>query len=228
MGTPAWLYYLFGLLMLAVAVHGLALLIVSVPTRQFVGRDVDIAHIFMGVSMAGMFVGRWAFGPRAIWELIFAVLLIWFVTRTLQSVQRWGVHLPHEAVHATMSLTMLFMYWYPVGASGSGASMSMSMSASPTTAKLDPGLGFLLAVLFFVSAVFTLASPVKGASHHGTHVPVYAISNVAASSGSAPGLGVVGKPPVGPVETLITAPWLEDASHVLMCIGMGFMLILML
>ena len=31
MGTPAWLYYFFGLLMLAVAAYGLALLVVSVP-----------------------------------------------------------------------------------------------------------------------------------------------------------------------------------------------------
>jgi hypothetical protein len=226
MGTPAWLYYLFGLLMLTVAAYGLALLLVSVPTRQFVGRDVDIAHIFMGVSMAGMFVGRWAFGPSAIWELIFAALLIWFVARTLQSIQRWGLHLPHEAVHAVMSLAMLLMYWYPVGASGVGAPTAMAMSASSTTARLDPGVGLLLAVLLLASAVFTLASPAKGASHHGTHVPFYAIDGMAPSP--APGLALEGKPPVGAVETLITAPWLEDASHVVMCIGMGFMLILML
>ena len=53
-----------------------------------------MAHIFMGVSMAGMFVGRWAFGPSAIWELIFAALLIWFVARSLQSIQRWGLTSP--------------------------------------------------------------------------------------------------------------------------------------
>ena len=88
-------------------------------------------------------------------------------------------------------------------------------------------MGLLLAVLFFASAIFTLASPVKGASHHGTHVPVYVTGSVATSP-PTPGLGVGGKPPVGAVETLITAPWLEDASHVVMCIGMGFMLILML
>ncbi len=105
--------------------------------------------------------------------------------------------------------------------------MSMSMSASPTAAKLDPGLGLLLAVLFFASAVFTLASPARGASHHGTHVPVYAISGVATSP-APPAIGERGRPPVGAVEALITAPWLEDASHVVMCIGMGFMLILML
>ena len=30
------------------------------------------------------------------------------------------------------------------------------------------------------------------------------------------------------MEAIVTKPWLEDASHVVMCIGMGFMLILML
>jgi len=27
---------------------------------------------------------------------------------------------------------------------------------------------------------------------------------------------------------MVASPWLEDASHVVMCIGMGFMLVLML
>ena len=164
--------------------------------------------------MAGMFVARWAFGPSAVWQIIFAVLLIWFVVQSLQSIQRWGPHLPHYAVHAAMSLAMLLMYWYPAGAAGSGA--AMSMSGSPAGVKLDPGVGFVLALLFFASAIFTLASPTKGASHHGTHAPVYAADGMIASA------------PVGTIETLITAPWLEDASHVVMSIAMGFMLILML
>ncbi len=35
--------------------------------------------------MAGMFVADWAFGPSAIWELIFAALLVWFSVRSIQS-----------------------------------------------------------------------------------------------------------------------------------------------
>ena len=49
---------------------------------------MDIAHVFMGVSMAGMFVTGWAFGRNAIWELIFPVLLVWFLVRSVQSVSR--------------------------------------------------------------------------------------------------------------------------------------------
>jgi hypothetical protein len=128
-----------------------------------------------------------------------------------------------------MSLAMLLMYWYPVARSG--GAVATAMSGSPTGAKLDPGLGFLLAVLLFASAIFTLASPTKGASHHGTHVTV-SVTGTGTDGVSgplpAPGLRLGQGTSVGALETLVTAPWLEDASHVVMCIGMGFMLILML
>jgi hypothetical protein len=225
MGTPSWLYYLFGVLMLAVAGYGSALLLVSVPTRQVSGRDVDIAHIFMGVSMAGMFVAHWAFGPSGFWELVFAILLVWFLVRSLQSIQRFGLHLPHEGIHAAMSFAMLLMYWYPMG-SAPGSSMEMAMSASSSATKLDPGLGLLLAMMFFASAIFTLASPVKGASHHGRHSPALAVSGVR-GAGEADSAGGEARS-IGRAETLVATPWLEDASHVVMCVGMGFMLILML
>jgi hypothetical protein len=230
MGTPSWLYYLFGLLMLAVAGYSLTLLVFSVTGRHHSGRDIDIAHICMGVSMAGMFVTGWAFGPSSGWELIFAALLIWFIARSVTSIQRFGLHKPHEAIHAAMSFAMLLMYLYPVGAT-SRVSGTMSMSMTAGGARLDPGLGFLLAVTFFVSAVFTLASPVKGVSHHGSHAFAYATSVAVATTASADsgsGSPQRDSPQVGALEAVVTTPWLEDASHVVMCFAMGFMLILML
>jgi Domain of unknown function (DUF5134) len=225
MGTPSWLYYLFALLMLAVAGYGLVLLYYSVLGRHHSCRDVDIAHIAMGVSMAGMFVPRWAFGPSVAWELIFAALLVWFIVRSLQSIQHFGLHKPHEVIHATMSFAMLLMYWYPVG-STSGAS-GMAMSAAPGAARLDPGLGFALAFSFLASSIFTLASPVKGISHHGTHAFAYASSGAARPT--HPRRRPIDQSPVlASVESLVTKPVLEDMSHVVMAIGMGFMLILML
>jgi hypothetical protein len=230
MGTPSWLYYLFGLLMLAVAGYSLTLLVFSMTGRHHSGRDVDIAHICMGVSMAGMFVTRWAFGPSAAWEFIFAALLIWFVVRSAKSIQRFGLHKPHEAIHAAMSFAMLLMYLYPVGAT-SRVSGTMSMSMSTEGARLDPGLGVILAVTFLASAVFTLASPVKGLSHHGSHAFAYAGSaavGAMASEDSGSGSPQHDSPQVGALESVVTTPWLEDASHVVMCFAMGFMLILML
>ena len=112
--APSWLYYLFGALVLVVAAYGVVLLIFSVSDRRLSGWDVDVSHIFMGVSMSGMFVTRWAFGPSVMWELIFSALLIWFSVRSVQSIQRWGPHLTHFLIHAVMSFAMLLMYWFPM------------------------------------------------------------------------------------------------------------------
>src|ERR1700722_18914447 len=185
MGTPIWLYYLFATVMLAVAAYSVGPLVFSLPGRHHAGRDVDIAHIFMGVSMAGMFVADWAFGPSATWELIFAVLLIWFVVQSIQSVIAFGIHLTHYLIHAAMSFAMLLMYVFPA-ATRSGA-MSMSMSMASSRSRIDPGLSLLLAFVFFASVIFTLASPNKGASHHGTHTPAYAMSGAAGVTAAAPG-----------------------------------------
>ena len=227
MGPPSWLYYLFALAMFAVAAYGLALLAFSLVAKDRAGRDVDIAHFFMGLSMGGMFVVHWAFWPRWFWEAVFGLLLVWFLARSSESIYRFGIHVPHEAIHATMSLSMLFMYWFPMGASQSGMGMSMSSSSH---AMLDPGIGLVLIAAFVCSAIFTLASPNKGASHHGTHalrVPAYA--GVGRS-----GLDGEGAPTTDPHESwpgfasVLANPRFEDLSHVVMCLGMAFMLILML
>ena len=76
----------------------------------------------------------------------------------------FGIHLTHYLIHAAMSFAMLLMYLFPAGASSGAMSMSMGSSSS---ARIDPGLSLLLAVVFFASAIFTLASPIKGVSHHG-------------------------------------------------------------
>jgi hypothetical protein len=221
MSTPSWLYYLFGALMLAVAAYCLTLLILTFVTNRHDGRDVEISHIFMGVAMAGMFVGRWAFGRSGVWEIIFGLLLVWFVVQAIQSVQKYGLHLPHALIHAVMNFAMLLMYWFPMASSASGA-MSMS-SAGP---KLDSGVAFLLAFILFASAVFTLASPNKGASHFGSHVPAYALAGAVASK-RTDRQDIGGSSSVLSIEEVVATPWLVDLSHVVMCVGMGFMLLLM-
>ena len=60
---PAWLSYTFGLVMLAVAAYNFDLLAFSISGRYLPGSDAEISEIFCGISMAGMFVSDWAFGP---------------------------------------------------------------------------------------------------------------------------------------------------------------------
>jgi len=124
-----------------------------------------------------------------------------------------------------MSLAMLLMFAFPGDVTRvSAPSMAMSSSAG---SRLDPGLGFLLAFAFFASAIFTLASPRKGAAHHGSHVPDYALVGSVAPDRSD-GSPTVTVANVSMIERVVATPWLEDASHVVMCVAMGLMLILMI
>jgi hypothetical protein len=217
--TPSWLYDLFGVLVLVVAGYSVVLFAVTVAVHRPAGWDVDVAHTFMGVSMAGMFVAGWAFGSRFMWELIFAVLLVWFLVRSALSVRQFGIHLPHFLVHGVLCLAMILMYAFPgVASDGSMGSMHMPM---PAGSRLDPGVALLLALCLFASAISTIGSSKKGASHHGSHVLAYA-------GGGSPPLthSNKGRSDLS-IEGVVTTPWVEDASHVAMCVTMAFLLILM-
>jgi len=229
---PSWLYYLFAVLMLCVAGYSSVLLAMAGLSRRPAGWDVELSHLVMGVAMAGMFVAGWSFGPSAMWEAFFGALLIWFVVQCGRSLLAYGAHLPHTAVHALMSLAMLLMYWFPMGASQ--GSMSMSMSSSAAGPRVDPGLALVIAFLLFVSAVFTLASNRKGGSVYGTHLAVVAaggpmttqVGDTADVSGE---VGLAGTTSAaGGLEGFVSRPSLLDGAHVVMCVAMGFMLILML
>ncbi|HXY28188.1 MAG TPA: DUF5134 domain-containing protein [Acidimicrobiales bacterium] len=227
MGVPSWLYYLFGVLMFAVATYCFTLLVTSGPAHRTAGRDVEISHVAMGLAMAGMYVPAWAFGPSWLWELAFMALLAWFVVKAVQSIQRYGLHVPHTAIHAVMSFAMLLMYWFPMGSSVRGLSMTMSAGG----ARMDPALAFVVAFILFGSAIFTVASPNKGATHYGTHDGAHGGGHVGGGPVPVPGRDGHGPEPGAAaieVDTVIGAPSLVDATHVGMCVAMGLMLILMI
>ncbi len=128
-GHPVGLYYLFGVLMLAVAAYCLCLLAIAARIRHAPGRDVELSHFAMGMAMAGMFVTAWAFGPDIVWELIFLGFLVLFIVRSFQSIGRFGPHVPHTAIHGLLSFAMLLMYWFPTRAASGAMSMSMGSGA---------------------------------------------------------------------------------------------------
>jgi len=113
----------------------------------------------------------------------------------------------------------------------SGESMgSMSMSRSmpmSTSPRLDPGVAFFVALSLFGFAIFTVGSSKKGASHHGSHVPV-STRDLGAPVSDGDSAGAGGHSDALLIETLVTTPWVEDASTVAMCVAMGFLLILMI
>lgn len=98
---------------LAVAVFCAARLVLAVAWRRSSERDVDVVHVVMGVSMAGMLTG-WLTGTwNDAWMAVFAGSSIWFgwgVVRHLSArslSNSAGGHLPHFVASAAM-LYMLF------------------------------------------------------------------------------------------------------------------------
>lgn len=220
--TPAWLYYLLGASMLVVAGYCVALLALGIASRRTDGWDVELSHVAMGLAMAGMFVDGWAFGRRGIWEGVFGALLVLFVVRAGRSIRAHGLHLPHTAVHALMSFAMLVMYWYPMQM-GLGSTVPAA-PAGGAVAKPDPSLVLVLAVLFLASAVGTLTTDHRGAAVVGTHC-------MPASARTGPPRPLRGRlagaAAVVEVDGALRRPRLLDASHIVMCVAMAFMLVLM-
>ena len=177
MSTPSWLYYLFGVLMLAVAAYCFTLLVLSrgnPPTRWAATSRSPTSS--WGWPWPACSSGHWAFGRSAVWEIIFGALLVWFLVESIQSVRPYGLHLPHALIHAVMNFAMLLMYWFPMGSS---ARVDVDVGVGDGSRSSIRGSAFVVAFILFASAIFTLASPNKGASHFGSHAPAYAMAGCA-------------------------------------------------
>ena len=226
--TPMWLTQSFALLMLVVAGYCVLRIAVSLFIKEPSGWDVDLAHALMGVSMAGMFEPSVAFGSALFWRVIFSILTLWFLARSLQAMRDYGAHLSHFVIHALMSFVMVLMYWFPQSMEAAGRGSAMASSMGSAARRPDAGLLVLLAVTLLASAVRSMGSARRGISHYGTHMPIPAIA--AHHDGcrcSDCGGGSVEDRELVRLEAVVMSPALGDATHVIMCISMAFMLIVM-
>ncbi|HLN17229.1 MAG TPA: DUF5134 domain-containing protein [Acidimicrobiales bacterium] len=244
MSNPGWLNGLFAGVMLAVAVYSAGRLVVARAWSRPTHADVDVAHVLMGVGMAGMLVSDLNPLPIGLWEVVFSLLAVWFIWRCYQFVRDPGVdtryhdhvhRLSRRLIHLTMALAMIYMYLSAVpSAAGSGGSMAMG-AATGTTADFA-----------FLPMVFIFA--LLGSS-------VWALDGIGRFSPSAmqrqmtPAFAVVGAGSPARTEQETTAeasiheqaadvadapsaPWLasrsETVAHIAMCLTMAYMLVLML
>jgi hypothetical protein len=243
--NPGWLNDLFAGLMLMVASYSLSRLMVARAWSRAIHRDVDVAHVLMGTAMAGMLVLDLNPFPSGVWELVFSGLAAWFVWRCYRFVVSPGtedyyhehVHrLSRRLIHLVMSLAMLYMYLAAAPPRPlSGGSMAMGVATGTTADFVLLPAGFALALL--VSAVWQVdaigrfvPSPKWPTGELaletvGRSTPSLAPEGVAISSGSvrrAEGAGVGVE-----VRRPWLAPRLEATSHIVMCLTMGYMLVLM-
>ena len=112
--TPSWILDILAAVMLLVAATSAGRLVAARPWAGPAGdTDIDVAHLLMGIAMAGMLVASLTTLPNDVWDVIFAVLTGWFGWRVYREsrgegarVLADGCHMPH-LVH---SAAMLYMF----------------------------------------------------------------------------------------------------------------------
>jgi hypothetical protein len=117
---PAWIVDSFVAVVLITSAYTVARLLAAPLWGRFMHYDVNVAHIAMGAAMVGMLAPALRFGSVHVWEVLFAVLTLWFLwqggrlvtTRGLNGLDDDGAHhVSHYFAHFVMAAAMLFMFW---------------------------------------------------------------------------------------------------------------------
>ncbi len=160
---PTWLVDGLAGIMLLTAAYCLGRLVVARLFDRGTHFDVDVAHVAMGVAMAGMLDPSLGSFSPGVWEIIFGILAVWFVAQIVHFVARWGVrgldedhlhHASHYVTHLAMVLAMIYMFVAlptSTGLTGSGAMSDMGPVAGGASAS---GLPFVAAFVLLVAAVW--------------------------------------------------------------------------
>ena len=164
MANPHWLDDIFAGVMVAVALYSAGRLAAARAWSRPTHRDVDVAHVLMGTSMAGQLVSDLNPIPNGVWELVFTFLSAWFAWKCYDFVRHPGIdsryddhvhRLSRRVIHLVMALAMLYMYLAAVPAE-IGTGMAMGTATGTTSNFVLVPMVFILALL--ASAIWQLDS----------------------------------------------------------------------
>ena len=192
--TPSWILDTLAAVMLLVAVASAGRLVAA---RAWAGppgdADTDVAHLLMGIAMAGMLVASLSTLPNDVWDVIFAVLTAWFGWRVYREsrsegarVLADGCHMPH-LVHSAAMLYMFVALGAPAAAGGEMGSMGGGGSAMQTLNA--PAVAFIFA-LWLIGYVVLDLDRLTGPGHgRGSYFAPAAAPARAALVGATAGIG---------------------------------------
>lgn len=178
------------------------------------GRDVDAAHVAMGLGMAAMFSPSTAPVPAALGVVIFAAAAAWFGARVVLS-RPDAQHGPlSERTAHTHHLTAMLAMAYMMIATLASGDMS-DMSAMPGMSMSAPSVPHVLGQVVTSGLVFYFVAVVVWSAVLIARVPIRA-TPAAAGSGRAA------------LASFILSPKLEISCETVMAVGMAYMLAMML
>jgi len=170
--TPAWILDILAAIMLMIAAVSAARLVAGRPWEHgSVVLDTDVAHLLMAIAMAGMFTASLATLSNAAWDVIFALMTVWFAVRVVLDAQASGVRAlagGHCAPHLVHSAAMLYMF-LAINASGTGMSGMSGMSGGSGSMTLaHPTIAFIFALILAGYSIWDLNSLSVGRYSLGT------------------------------------------------------------
>src|SRR5579863_9212421 len=229
--TPAWILDMLAALMLIVTVVSAARLGLARAWRKgAIVTDTDVSHLFMGIAMAGMLVPGLTTLPNAAWEVIFALLAVWFGYRVVSDARSNGARAlagGHCAPHLVHSAAMLYMFLALAAPAAGGSGMG---SASAVQALKYPTLAFVFALILIGYAAWDLDQlSGKRYSRAGASVSLAGVTaaSVPALAGPKPGALVSGAAKSGDAAWLLSAGT-TVGGRIAMGATMAFMLLIMI
>ena len=194
--TPAWLLDILAALMLMVAAISAGRLVAARPWRPgAVVTDTDVSHLLMGIAMAGTLAASLTTLPDTAWEIVFALLTVWFTVRVVRDARANGVRAlagGHCAPHLVHSAAMLYMFLALVTpAASDGAGMgAMGSSGSAMQTLRYPTLAFVFALILVGYTIWDL-DQLSGRRYATTPARV----SLARVGAAVPVLAAAGSPP---------------------------------
>jgi hypothetical protein len=203
MTIPTWILGIFAAIMLAVAAISIARLALArsgLRPGADTDADIDVAHLLMGIAMAGMLLASLQTLPTAAWAVIFGVMTAWFGWCVFRESRTQGARVladGHHAPHLVHSAAMLYMFAAITGPArgGSGMAGPGSSAGSATGTLRLPLIALVFALLLAGYAVLDL-DRLSGPAAHGSP---------AVRQGYVPGgVALVGAPAGGPGQLTMT------------------------
>jgi Domain of unknown function (DUF5134) len=215
MTIPAWILDGFAAVMLAVAAASAARLAARRPWHRGSGAataDIDVAHLLMGIAMAGTLTTSLRTLPDGAWAAVFGVLTAWFGYQVARDARVEGIRAlsgARCAPHLVHSAAMLYMFTAVAAAAAAGDAGTGGMGGSGMQTLNLPILALIFAFLLIGYCVWDLdqlSGPgvtghysIAPASTRATQPALAGVPAVAAAS------LVAATRPTGPMDDIATA-----------------------
>jgi hypothetical protein len=199
---PTWLVDGLAGVMVAVSIYCVARLVAARRWGRTLHRDVNVAHVAMGVGMAGMLDASLRTLPTGAWEVVFGAIALWFAAGTARLLAGPGLgpvggdtahHISHNLTHLVMAGAMIFMF--AEGGAASAGTAVMAMGGGGHGGSNSGLLALLFVFILFVSAIWHA----DGLSRYTT--ARRSLVTVAAGAGPSPVPISTGIAPTGMVQT---------------------------